>query len=46
MMSCRKQILTLLQSEFNLSESDAYSILAMDSGNYQKKVVELGLKKK
>ncbi|RKI37654.1 hypothetical protein D7V86_21795 [bacterium D16-51] len=46
MMSCRKQILTLLQSEFNLSESDAYSILAMDSENYQKKVVELGLKKK
>ena len=46
MMSCRKQILTLLQSEFNLSESDAYSILALDAEKYQKKVVELGLKKK
>ena len=46
MMSCRKQILTLLQADFNLSESDAYSILALDSEKYQKKVVELGLKKR
>jgi len=46
MMSCRKEILTLLQEDFNLSESDAYSILALDSEKYQKKVVELGLKKR
>ena len=46
MMSCRKQILTLLKQEYNLSESEAYAILALDQTAYQKKVVELGLKKK
>ena len=46
MMSCRKQILTLLKQEYNLSESEAYAILVLDQTAYQKKVVELGLKKK
>jgi chemotaxis protein histidine kinase CheA len=46
MMSCRKQILTLLKEEFNLSEAQAYSILALDKEAYQSKVVALGLKKK
>ena len=46
MMSCRKQILTLLQEEFNLSEAEAYAIIAMDKEAYQSKVIDLGVKKK
>lgn len=46
MMTCRKQILTLLQEEFNLSEAEAYSIIALGKDAYQKRVIELGLKKK
>lgn len=46
MMSCRKQILTLLKEEFNLSEAEAYALLALDKEQYQSKVVALGVKKK
>lgn len=46
MMSCRRQILTLLREEFNLSESQAYSIISLDKEAYQKRVVELGLDKR
>ncbi|MCI8770999.1 MAG: hypothetical protein HFH73_07595 [Lachnospiraceae bacterium] len=46
MMTCRKQILTLLQEEFNLSESEAYSIISLEKDAYQSRVIELGLKKK
>ena len=46
MMTCRKQILTLLQEEFNLSEAEAYSIIALDKDAYQSRVIELGLKKR
>lgn len=45
MMSCRRQILTLLREEFNLSEAQAYSIISLDKEAYQKRVVELGLDK-
>ena len=46
MQSCRKQILSILQQEFGLSERDAYSILALDKDAYQNKVVEIGMKRK
>ena len=46
MMSCRRQILTLLREEFNLSETQAYSIISLDKEAYQKRVVELGLDKR
>ncbi len=46
MISCRKQILSLLQQEFSLSESDAYSLLALDQKKYQDKVIAIGVKKK
>lgn len=46
MMTCRKQILTLLQEEFNLTEAEAYSIIALGKDAYQSRVIELGLKKK
>ena len=46
MMSCRRQILTLLQEEFNLSESEAYALLALEKEAYHEQVIELGLKKK
>lgn len=46
MMSCRRQILTLLREEFNLSEAQAYSIISLDKEAYQKRVVELGIDKR
>jgi len=46
MISCRKQILSLLQQEFNLSESDAYALLSLDQKKYQDKVIAIGVKKK
>jgi len=46
MMSCRRQIITLLREEFNLSEAQAYSIISLDKEAYQKRVVELGLDKR
>jgi len=46
MMTCRKQILTLLQEEFNLSEAEAYSIIALGKDAYDSRVIELGLKKR
>lgn len=45
MMSCRTQILSILQDEFGLSEQDAYSILALDQNAYTDKVVEVGVNK-
>lgn len=46
MMSCRKQILSLLKEEFNLSEKDAYALISLDRDAYQKQVIDMGLKKK
>lgn len=46
MMSCRRQILTLLREEFNLSEAQAYSIISLGKEAYQKRVVELGIDKR
>lgn len=43
MDSCRKQIVTLLEEEYGVSESEAYDILAMEKEAYTKKVVELGM---
>lgn len=45
MMSCRTQIISLLQSEFNMTESKAYSLLAMDKEAYQNEVVKIGAEK-
>lgn len=45
MMSCRKQILSILQTEFKMSESDAYAIISLDKPQYQNKVIKLGVKK-
>lgn len=46
MMSCRRQILTLLQEEFNLSETEAYKLLSLEEDEYQEQVIALGLKKR
>lgn len=46
MISCRRQILTLLQEEFNLSETEAYKLLALEEDEYQEQVIALGLKKR
>lgn len=43
MASCREQIVTLLEEDFGVSESEAYEILAMKKEAYTKKVVELGM---
>lgn len=45
MMSCRTQIISLLQSEFGISEAKAYSLLAMDKEDYQNEVIKIGVDK-
>ncbi len=45
MDACREQILRLLQSEFGISESDAYTLLALDQQQYTTKVVQLAMSK-
>ena len=42
---CREQILSNLQSEFGVSESEAYSLLSLDQNSYTDKVVEIGRQK-
>ena len=42
---CREQILSDLQSEFGVSESEAYSLLSLDQNSYTDKVVEIGRQK-
>lgn len=46
MMNCRSQILSILQTEFGLSEQEAYSILSLEQSEYTNKVVEIGVSKK
>lgn len=46
MMKCRNRIISTLQQEFALSESEAYAILALDKDSYTKRVVKIGLNKK
>lgn len=45
MMSCRTQIISLLQTEFNMTEAKAYSLLALDREAYQNEVVKIGVEK-
>lgn len=45
MMACRKQILSILKTEFKMSESDAYAIISLDKSKYQNKVIKIGVKK-
>ena len=45
MLSCRKQILSILQTEFQMTEADAYAIISLDKPQYQSKVIDLGIKK-
>lgn len=45
LMACRKQLLSALETEFNLSEQDAYRYLAMEKADYQDAVVKTGMKK-
>ncbi|MBR1743647.1 MAG: hypothetical protein IJ733_17620, partial [Lachnospiraceae bacterium] len=45
MMKCRKQIISILQTEFQMSETDAYSIIGMEKPQYQDKVIAIGVKK-
>lgn len=45
MDTCREQILQLLQSEFGISESDAYALLALEQEQYTTKVVQLAMSK-
>ncbi len=44
--SCRKQILSLLQEEFGVSEQEAYDLLSMEKEAYTDKVVEIGIEAK
>ncbi len=46
MDSCREQILSILQEEYGLSESEAYDILSMEKEAYTEKVVEIGMNSK
>lgn len=43
MDQCRAQILSLLNSEFGISEQDAYALLALDQNQYTTKVVQLAM---
>lgn len=45
LMTCRKQLLSALETEFNMSEQDAYRYLAMEKADYQDAVVKAGMKK-
>lgn len=45
LMSCRTQIISLLKSEFNITEARAYSMLALDKEAYQDEVVKIGVEK-
>ncbi|MCD7824437.1 MAG: hypothetical protein LUH14_00480 [Clostridiaceae bacterium] len=46
MLACRKEILSLLQEEFGVSEQEAYELLALEKEDYTKRVVEIGVEKK
>lgn len=43
MDQCRAQILSLLNSEFSVSEQEAYALLALDQNQYTTKVVQLAM---
>lgn len=45
MMSCRTQLISLLQTEFNMTEAKAYSLLALDREAYQNEVIKIGVEK-
>ena len=43
MDQCKAQILSLLNSEFGVSESEAYALLALDKNQYTSQVVQLAM---
>ena len=43
MDSCREQIVSILEDEFGLSESEAYEILSLEKEAYTERVVRLGM---
>lgn len=45
LMACRNKLLSALETEFNMSEQDAYRYLAMEKEEYQDAVVKAGAKK-
>ena len=42
---CKEQIVSLLQSEYGVSESQARELLSLDKAEYTSKVVEIAMKK-
>lgn len=44
-MACKEQIVSLLQSEYGVSESQARELLSLDKAEYTSKVVEIAMKK-
>ena len=42
---CKEQIVSLLQSEYGVSESQAMELLSLDKAGYTSKVVEIAMKK-
>lgn len=45
LMACRNKLLSALETEFNMSEQDAYRYLAMEKEEYQDAVVKAGAQK-